>query len=134
VVEKMIWYTVIFGRGWPPVREEHSGGESFDPIGWRHGGMNQKRANTIVQSPEHALSLAILSGCVGARGAKENAAASQEGGGGIVEELGAIICLKTADRKTKLCVSVSNKLNNVFMNFRFMTKRERPAIMCIIIN
>jgi hypothetical protein len=134
VVEEMIWYTVIFGRGWPPVREEHSSGESFDPIGWRHGVMNQKRANTIVQSPEHALNLAILSGCVGARGAKENAAASQEGGGGIVEELGVIICLKTADIKTELCVSVSNKLNNVFMNFIFMTKRECPAVMCIIIN
>ena len=89
--------------------------------------MNQKRANTIVQSPEHALSLAILSGCVGARGAKENAAASQEGGGGIVEELGAIICLKTADSKTELCVSVSNKLNNVFMNFKFMTEEGTPS-------
>jgi len=65
---------------------------------------------------------------------KENAVASQEGGGGIVEELGAIICLKIANSKTELCVSISNKLNNVFMNFRFMTKRERPAIMCIIIN
>jgi hypothetical protein len=79
--------------------------------------MNEKRANTIVQSPEHTLSLAILSGCVGARGAKKNAAASQEGGGDIVEELGAIICLKTADSRTELCVSVSNETNNVFMNF-----------------
>jgi hypothetical protein len=28
---------------------------------------------------------------------------SQEDGGGIVEELGAIICLKTVHRKTELC-------------------------------
>ena len=31
-------------------------------------------------------------------------------------------------------MSVSNKLNNVLMNFGFMAKRKRPTIMCIIIN
>jgi hypothetical protein len=134
VVEKMIWYTVIYGRGWSPVDQEHGGGESFDPIGGRHGGVNQKRANNIVQCAKHALSLAVLSRCVRARGAEKDAAASQEGSGGIVEELSAIICLKTAHRKTELCVSVSNKLNNVCVNFRFVAKRKRPAIMCIIIN
>jgi len=134
VMEEMIWDTVIYGRGWPPVEQEYGGGESFDPIRGRHGGMNQKRSNSIVQSAKHSLSFAILSGCVGARGAEEDAAASQEGGGGSVEELGAIICLKTAHRKTELCVSVSNKLNNVFMNFGFMAKRKCPTIMCIIIN
>jgi hypothetical protein len=123
-MEKMIWDTVVYEGGWPLVDQEHGGSESFDPIGGRHGGMNQKRANNIVQSVKHALSFAILSGCVGAQSAKEDAAASQEGGGGIVEELGAIICLKTAHRKTELCVSVRNKLNNVFMNFRFMAKRK----------
>ena len=117
VMKKIVRNTVIDGRGWPPVDQKHGGGESFDPIGGRHGGMNQKRSNNIVQSAKHLLSFAILSGCVGARGAEEDAAASQEGGGGSVEELGAIICLKTAHRKTELCVSVSNKLNNVFMNF-----------------
>jgi hypothetical protein len=96
--------------------------------------MNQKRANNIVQSAKHSLSFAILSGCVGARGAKKDAAGNQEGGGGIVEELGAIICLKTTYRKPELSVSVSNKLNNVFINFGFMAKRKRPTIMCIIIN
>jgi len=96
--------------------------------------MNQKRPNSIVQCAKHPLSFAILGGCVRARGAKKDAAASQEGSSGIVKELRAIICLKTAHRKTELCVSISNKLNNVLMNFRFMAKRKRPTIMCIIIN
>jgi hypothetical protein len=61
--------------------------------------MNQKHANNIVQSAKHSLNFAILSGCVGARGAKKDAVGSQEGGGGIVGELGAIICLKTAHKK-----------------------------------
>ena len=96
--------------------------------------MKQKRANRIVQCAKHPLSFAVLGGCVGARGAKQDAAASQEGSGGIVDELGAIICLKTAHRKVELCVSVSNKLNNMFMNLGFMAKRKDPTIMCIIIN
>ena len=79
--------------------------------------MKQKRANSIVQCAKHPLSFAVLGGCVGAQGAKQDAAASQEGSGGIVDELGAIIRLKAAHRKTELCVSVSNKLDNMFMNF-----------------
>ena len=96
--------------------------------------MNQKSANNIVQSANHPLSFAILGGCVGARGAKKDAAASQEGSSGIVKELRAIICLKTAHNIAELCVSVSNKLNNMLMNFRFMAQRKRPTIMCKIIN
>jgi len=38
--------------------------------------MNQKRADSIVQSAKHPLSFAILGGCVGAWGAEEDAAAS----------------------------------------------------------
>jgi hypothetical protein len=49
---------------------------------------------TIVQVVKHPLNFAILGRCIRARGAKENTTASQEGGGGIVEKLGAIICLK----------------------------------------
>jgi hypothetical protein len=70
-----------------------------------------------IQGAKHPLNFAILGGCIRARGAKENTAASQKGGCGIVEELGAIICLKTTHKKTELCVSVTNKLNDVFMNF-----------------
>jgi len=31
-------------------------------------------------------------------------------------------------------MSISNKMNNMIMNFRFMAKRIRPTIMSIIIN
>jgi hypothetical protein len=96
--------------------------------------MDQKRANNIVQGAKHPLGFAVLGGRVGARGTKQSAAASQEGSGGIVDELGAVICLKTAYRDTELCVSVSNKLNNMIMNFGFMAEGKRPTIMSIIIN
>ena len=96
--------------------------------------MNQKRPNSIVQCAKHPLSFAVLGGCVGARGAKKNATASQEGSSGIVKELRAIICLKTAHSIAELCVSVSNKLNDMLMNFRFMTQWKSPTIVCKIIN
>ena len=124
VMEKMIGYTVFHGRRCPPVEQKHSGRESLHPIGWGHGCINQKCANGVVQGAKHALSFAVLSRCVGARDTEKNLAAGQEGSGGIVDELGPIICVKTAYRKTELCVRISNKLNNMSMNFRFMTKRN----------
>jgi hypothetical protein len=96
--------------------------------------MNQKCANNIVQGVKHPFSLAVLGGRVWKRSAQHDATASQEGSGGIVDELGAIICLKTAYRTTELCVSISNKLDKMIMHFRLMTKRVRPTVMSIIIN
>jgi hypothetical protein len=53
---------------------------------------------------------------------EKNAVASPEGSGGIVEELRAVVGLKTAHRRTELCVSISYELNNVFVNIRFMAQ------------
>ena len=96
--------------------------------------MDQKHLNDIVQSAKHSLSFAILGGCVGARGVKKDALGSQEGSGGTINELSAIVGLKTAHRRVELCVSVSSELNNVFMSLRFMTQGECPTKMSKIIN
>jgi hypothetical protein len=133
-VKQMIGNTVMYGRGGPPVDQEHNGGKSLNPVGSRHGGMNQKCANSIVQGAKHPFSLAVLGGRVWTRSAQHDATASEEGSGGIVDELGAIICLKTAYRTTELCVSIRNKLDKMIMHFRLMTKRVRPTVMSIIIN
>jgi hypothetical protein len=84
--------------------------------------MDQKCPNNIVQSAKHPLSFAVLGGCVGARGAKKDAAANQEGDSGTINELGPIIGLKTAHRRAELCVSVSSELNNMVMSLRFMAQ------------
>jgi hypothetical protein len=130
----MIRNTVMYGRGGPPVDQEHSGGKSLNPVGSKHGGMNQKCANSIVQGAKHPFNLAVLGGRVWTRSARQYATASQEGSRGVVDELGAIICLKTAYRTTELCVSISDKLDKMIMHFRLMTKRVRPTVMSIIIN
>jgi hypothetical protein len=134
VVKKMIRNTVVDGRGRPPVDQKHSGGKCFGPIRGRHGGMYQEGPNSIVQGAKHALSFAVLGGGVGARSAEKDAAASQEGSSGIVEKLCAVIRLKTAHRIAELCVSVSDELDNMFVNTRFMTQREGPTVMGKIID
>jgi hypothetical protein len=96
--------------------------------------MDQKHPNNIVPSVKHPLSFAVLGGCVGARGAKKDAAASQEGGSGTVSELDPIIGLKTAHRRAELCVSVSSELNDMLMSLRFMAQGECPTKMSKIIN
>jgi hypothetical protein len=129
----MVGNTIMYGRRRSPVCEKHGGGESLGPIGRRHSRMDQKHLNDIVQSAKHSLSFAILGGCVGARGVKKDALGSQEGSGGTINELSAIVGLKTAHRRVELCVSVSSELNNVFMSLRFMTRGECPTKMSKII-
>jgi hypothetical protein len=96
--------------------------------------MYQECPNSVVQCAKHALSFAVLGGRVRTRSAEKNAAASQEGSSGIVEELRAIVDLKTAHRITELCVSISYELNNVFVNIRFMAQGKSPTVMCKIVN
>ena len=80
---------------------------------WRHGSGG---CELYCSSAQHAFGLAILSGGVRARGAKKNATCSEERSSGIVDELGAVICLKAANRQAELSVSVSNKIDNMIMN------------------
>jgi len=78
--------------------------------------MNQEGANDIVERAQYPFSFPILSRRVRARSAKKNAAASKEGRRGIVDELSAVIRLKTLDRQAELGVSIISKINNMCMN------------------
>ena len=55
--------------------------------------------------------------------------ASEERSGGVINELGSIICLKGFRCGAKLCLSVCYKLNNVSVHLRFVAKRKGPAVM-----
>lgn len=69
-----------------------------------------------------------------ARSTKKNAAATKEGRRGNVDELSAVIRLKTLDRQLELGMSIVSKIDNMCMNLRFLPKRKHPAIMAIIID
>lgn len=48
----------------PAVDEVSGGGQSLDPEGAGHAGVEQKGANAIIQSPNDSFSFAILGGSV----------------------------------------------------------------------
>ena len=59
--------------------------------------------------------------------------ADEEGSSSVINELSPIVSLKGFRGGAKLCLSVGNKLNNVAVHLRFLSKRKRPAVMRKII-
>jgi hypothetical protein len=51
----------------------------------------------------------------------------QEGGGGIVNELHAVVSLETLHRKTELGACICHKLNYVLVDLRLASERKGPA-------
>jgi hypothetical protein len=51
----------------------------------------------------------------------------QEGGGGIVNELHAVVSLETLHRKTELGACIGHKLNYVLVDLRLASERKGPA-------
>ena len=78
-------------------------------------------------------SLAILWGrCMGM--IVEYDVVGAEGGvHGAIDILSPVIGLEALNGKAKLCTGISNKINDMLMYIRFVLKRERPTIVCIII-
>ena len=95
--------------------------------------MDEKGADGVVDGVKHTLSFAILLGSVGARMAKQNVATGQEGRHGIIDELGAIVVLKTLGNRVKLSLNMGNKINKLTIDFRFLAQRNGPAEMNEII-
>lgn len=125
---------IVYGGGGAPVEEECGRCESFSPVRRRHGGVEEHGADGVVYGAEHTFGLAVLRGCVRAREAEQDAMAGEKGVDGVVNKLRPIICLECFGLGAKLCLSVSNELDKMAMDFRFVTQWKCPAIMCKIIN
>ena len=65
--------------------------------------------------------------------AKQNATTGQEGRHVIIDELGAIVGLKTLGTRVKLSLNMGNKINKLTIDFRFLAKQKGPAEMSEII-
>jgi hypothetical protein len=83
--------------------------------------LEYESAHGVVESMYGALDLAILLGSVGARKAKNKAELREESVNRIVEKLCAIISLKSANKDSKLCARVGEKVLKNTGNIRFMT-------------
>ena len=60
--------------------------------------------------------------------------AGQQGNGSSVDELGAVISLKALGQGAKLGLGVSEEINNMRMNIRFMAQRKSLDKVTVIIN
>jgi hypothetical protein len=60
--------------------------------------------------------------------------AGQKGGGGNVDDLCAVVGLKSLSQDAKLSMGICNKINNVVVHIGFVVERKLPTKMRIIIN
>ena len=60
--------------------------------------------------------------------------AGQQGNGSSVDELGAVISLKALGQGAELGLGVSEEINNMRMNIRFMAQRKSLDKVTVIIN
>ena len=64
---------------------------------------------------------------------KQNATTGQEGRHVIIDELGAIVGLKTLGNRVKLSLNMGNKINKLTIDFIFLAQRKGLAEMSEII-
>jgi len=60
--------------------------------------------------------------------------AGQQGNGSSVDELGAVISLKALGQGAELGLGVSEEINNMRMNIRFMAQWKSPNKVTVIIH
>ena len=111
---------LLLTRGGASIKRIRGCSKPLGPVGERHGSMDEEGADGVVDGAKHTLSFAILLGSVRARMAKQNAATGQEGRHGIIDELGAIVGLKTLGDRVKLSLNMGNKINKLTIDFRFL--------------
>ena len=80
--------------------------------------MKEKGSDGVVESAKKTLDLAILGRRVRTGEAQQDAMGCQEGRGGGVNELGAIIRLNTLERQAKLCMNVLDEGSDVLVHLR----------------
>lgn len=90
------------GLGWQTVKKICRCVETLDPVGWRKGCLEQKRAHNVVKGTESTLSFTVLLGCVGAGHAESNTMREEEVASGGVVKFASIVTLDTLDWATKL--------------------------------
>jgi hypothetical protein len=127
--EKMVRSVVVSWTAGPEVEKKGGSGEGFSPEARRDGGMEEERADAIVESTEYTLGATILLRGVGAGKLELNAVAREEGAGCCVVKFFSIVCLKTDDGFLKLSRDIRMKFDKMTKHFRLMTQRKGPCKM-----
>jgi hypothetical protein len=101
-VEELERRQILTNTTGPAVQKKGGRGESFGPELRRHGCVGEHGSDCFVEGAQHALGAAILRRSVGARHAQGNAMAVEEGAGGVIVELAAIVGLERENREVEV--------------------------------
>ena len=96
--------------------------------------MNKHGVHYIVEGTKHPFCFAVLRGSIGARHSQQDTFAGEEGTGGNVDEFGAVISLEALGQGAELGLGVSEEINNMRMNIRFMAQWKSPNKVTVIIH
>jgi hypothetical protein len=103
------------------VKEVSGGVQALGPEASRKRGLEQESAHGVVGGANHALSLAVLRGCIRARHAQLDTVREKEGTGGGVVELPTIVTLDSLDGEAELCGHPSEKVDKRGKSIRLCT-------------
>jgi hypothetical protein len=103
--------------------------QALSPEASRKRGLEKKRAHGLVDSTNHALSLAVLRGGVRARHAQLDTVREEERTGGGVIKLTTIVTLDGLDSETELCGHPSEEVVNRRESIRLHTQGKSPQVM-----
>jgi len=132
--ESVVWCGSRAGSGRKAVKEIGGGVQTLCPEASRKRRLEQKGAHGVVRGANHALGLAVLGGGIRARHAQLDTVREEEGTGGAVIELTAIVTLDGLDGEAELSRHPGEKVEKSGESIRLRTQRESPRIMREIVN
>ena len=100
---------IVFGR--EDVQHVCCGVKGLNPIGWRHAGLKQQGASSIIDGTNYALGFTILRRGVWARHPKMKAAGEEESAGTRVVKLLPVVTLDDLDCHAKLCLYIGKEVS-----------------------
>lgn len=93
--------------------------KSIGPERWRHGGVEQHSANTVIESVQDTFSSTVLLGGVRTCETKDYATRGEEGAKSSIVEFTAIVRLECCDRLAELCLHIRMKGDEGRKDIRF---------------
>jgi len=128
-----VWCRKIERLGGQDVQQVCGGGERYSPIARRNTTLEQKGANSVIDSANNPFSFTVLRGSIWTGHAQANTIGQEEDARAGVVKLPAIVTLYTLYSNTKLCAHISKKVRQGGKSVRLEAQRKGPKIVGEII-
>ena len=109
------------------------GVKGLNPIGWRHAGLKQQGASSVIDGMNHALGFTVLRRGVWGGHAQVNTVGEEKGARAGVVELTSVVALDGFDHHAELCANIGDEVCQCGKSVRHNTERKIPQIMRAVI-